>query len=83
MNQSTRSSSIRLLALVALIADASATQAHTSAGQTGTPSPRDTAPAEIIVTAQKRAENLQDVPLAVNVVTAQQLKIMVFRISPT
>lgn len=72
MNQSTRSSSIRLLALAALIADAAA-QAQTG-GAPATDS-ADAAPTEIIVTAQKRAQNLQDVPLAVNVVTAQQLQI--------
>lgn len=36
--------------------------------------PAETAPGDIIVTAQKRAENLQDVPLAVTAFTAQTLE---------
>ena len=58
--------SIRLLALLAF-AGAAHAQESTNPGS-------DTRIQEVVVTAQKRTQNLQDVPLAVNVVSSQQLQ---------
>jgi hypothetical protein len=58
--------------------DASATPSAAPAVTTGTPSPSDTNSAsqplgEIVVTAQKRAENVQNVPLSIVAVSGQTL----------
>ena len=66
---------IRLLSSAALIALAAPALAQTGPADAAAPQQKadDTAPGEIIVTATKRAENLQRVPLAVSVVTGADL----------
>ena len=60
-----------LLASVAMIALAPAALAQTPPADPAAAGP---APGEIVVTAQKRAENLQNVPLAVQAVSSAQLQ---------
>jgi len=60
-----------LVRLAALVAFAAVAQAQESNSQTTDEHPELT---EIVVTAQKRTQNLQDVPLAVNVVSGAQLQ---------
>jgi iron complex outermembrane recepter protein len=55
------------------LAQTPATGAATSP-EAATTAPEDSAPAEIIVTAQKRSERLQDVPVAVSVVSGTALE---------
>ena len=55
-------------------AAAFALTAAPAAAQTAAPAADDSAPAEIIVTAQKRTERLQDVPVAVSVVSGAALE---------
>lgn len=50
-----------------------ALSASLASAQTAAPADSDTAIAEIVVTAQKRAENLQDVPVSVTALTADTL----------
>jgi len=64
------SSSTAVVALLAMSAVASAQQA--TLADNGPPADNDRL-AEIVVTAQKRAENLQDVPIAINTISAAQL----------
>ncbi|UVO53106.1 TonB-dependent receptor [Sphingomonas sp. SUN039] len=52
--------------------------AISSAAFAQTPAPADTNDAEIVVTAQNRAQNVNDVPIAINVVSAEQLKAVGF-----
>lgn len=84
MRHATRRLPVQLMAGVAFCAFAPAVSAQVTTDQTVPPAAsgqdagQDTGtnqlPGEIVVTAQKRAENLQNVPLAVNVVTGQQLQ---------
>ena len=60
------SSALAAVALVALAAPAFAQDAPATADD-------DAAPGEIVVTAQKRSENLQDVPVAVSVLSGEAL----------
>ncbi|QQV77464.1 TonB-dependent receptor [Sphingomonas aliaeris] len=62
-----------LFALVASPAVAQVAPATAPADTAATPAAEDAAPGEIIVTAQKRSERLQDVPVAVSVVSGDAL----------
>src|SRR3990167_709853 len=62
-----------VLALTFALAPVAAFAQETAATQPQDEAVADTAPGEIVVTAQKRAERLQDVPLAVTAVTADAL----------
>jgi iron complex outermembrane receptor protein len=57
----------------ALLLPWAATEAQVAAGANGTPAPEEKLE-EITVTARRRAENLQTVPIAVTVVTQQKLQ---------
>jgi iron complex outermembrane recepter protein len=75
MTKTTMLASVAAIAISAtpVFAQTPATGA-TTAPEAATAAPDDGAPAEIIVTAQKRAERLQDVPVAVSVVTGNALE---------
>lgn len=62
-----------LLATVGLAAVGVAQPGWAQTGQAQTAAAEEAAPAEIIVTARKREENLIDVPIAITAVTAEQL----------
>ncbi len=62
------------VAAIALTAAPATAQEQTTAPEAATTAPDDTAPAEIVVTAQKRSERLQDVPVAVSVVSGSALE---------
>jgi iron complex outermembrane receptor protein len=62
-----------LLALVVSPAAAQVAPATAPADTSATPAAEEAAPGEIIVTAQKRSERLQDVPVAVSVVSGDAL----------
>lgn len=49
-------------------------QDETTAAEEAAPAPKPQRLDEIVVTAQKRAENVQDVPISVSVMTAERLK---------
>ncbi len=64
-----------ILAGVSLIGLASAAGAQTTSVQgTNAAESADSAPAEIVVTAQRRAENLRDVPIAITVVDGASIR---------
>ena len=66
---------VRLLCFAATVALAAPVFAQTGPADAAAPAQRaeDTAPGEIIVTATKRAENLQRVPIAVTVLSSADL----------
>jgi iron complex outermembrane receptor protein len=73
---------ITLLLGVCTLAISTIANAQTASGTTtGAATPASQAPSEtdIVVTAQKRTQSVQDVPLAVQVVTAQQLEVNAVR----
>jgi hypothetical protein len=73
---------ITLLLGVCTLATSTTANAQTAPGATtGEATPASQAPSEtdIVVTAQKRTQSVQDVPLAVQVVTAQQLEVNAVR----
>ena len=67
-----RATSALPLALIALAAFSTAAFAQTAPGSDPAAAD-DTAPGEIVVTAQKRSENLHDVPVAVTVLSGESL----------
>lgn len=62
------SSALSLASLAMLVA------APAGAQDTAAPAPEEAAPGEIVVTAQKRSENLQDIPLSVSVLSGEALE---------
>ncbi len=66
--------SLPLVALMAVPAFAAETPAAAQAGPAAQASDASSAPAEIIVTAQKRAEPLQKVPVAITVVSGEAMQ---------
>ena len=66
--------SLAFFATPALAANAPADPGQTTDPQAAPPASGEPLPGDIIITAQKRAENVQKVPLAVSVVSEEQLK---------
>ena len=67
MKSMLRTSSALPLAALALVAFAAPAYAQDAAAED------ENAPGEIVVTAQKRSENVQDVPVAVSVLSGERL----------